>query len=171
MKTGRQTVDDIINIFKSNMDQNKFLVDKIGHLDQEIEDMEQEIKELNTTYQKFRLEKNQAMKQKRLKDTSCGKHHKLEMSDDNASDEEFLNELTKKEEEEKTNKSKMPSYMLTILKARENMFGDDEQPKPMDPDTEIQQRNNQMEKIVNEIESIDKQMHDMDHTEASYKQK
>lgn len=50
MKTGRQTMEEIINIFKNNMDQNKFLVDKIGHLDQEIEDMEQEIKDLNKTY-------------------------------------------------------------------------------------------------------------------------
>lgn len=91
-----------------------------------------------------------------MKDTSCGKYQKpITESDENKSDEDILNEI----ESTNNEKSKLPSYMMTILKAKDNALGDNNEPQPIDPDTEIQQRNDEMEKIVNEIENIDKQIH------------
>jgi hypothetical protein len=45
---------------------------KITDLDQDIEDIDQEVLALNDQYHKFRMEKNYYVKQKRMKETSCG---------------------------------------------------------------------------------------------------
>lgn len=86
---------------------------KITDLDQDIEDIDQEVLALNDQYHKFRMEKNYYVKQKRMKETSCGNRQQDQVleSDENDSDIEFLNEFNKNNDE----KSRVPTFMMSIL--------------------------------------------------------
>lgn len=86
---------------------------KITDLDQDIEDIDQEVLALNDQYYKFRMEKNYYVKQKRMKETSCGNRQQDQVleSDENDSDIEFLNEFNKNNDE----KSRVPTFMMSIL--------------------------------------------------------